>query len=298
MSKLTPALRFVRLSTTLKVLPLVLLSLPFVAYGDEWKELRCREIQNGLTNLEQRAPKLREEIAKLERELGLLQSFQRGGQTVYLSTIINHVPVVAVAVVGSLTGMRPEFADVVVNRVGDLQAYVNQREIRVRITELPLLQEEQTNVGRQIFLLRDELESLQCPSAGGDETRDPAKLLQRIAGEWQIAETGNFVRIEPENNRAILLETAENTFGFEEGGTVLSKFRVAGDVIEAEFAIYASKDDCPSLRPVTVTATINVQPGGGAFTLTAPNYAYCTDICKWTDEKVGTIQRTFKRPDG
>jgi hypothetical protein len=259
------------------------------AYGDDWKDQRCREIQSGVASLEQRAPEIREQIAKLENELGRLQSFQGGGQTIYLSTVINHVPGVAVAVVGSLTGMRPEFANELVNRTGDLQAYVNQREIRVRKTELPALQEEQTDVGRRIFLLRDERDSLKC-----SETGEIDQSFRRIVGEWKIEETEQFARIEPEG-RGMLLETMENTYGFEEGDIFLTNFGVDGEVIKAELTIRASKEDCPSLNPRAVPASIKVQPDSNTFTLTAANYSYCTTSCQWTDEQVGTLTRTFVR---
>ena len=113
MNKFNPALRFIsHLSAIIMLSLVVLLSRPAVAYGDDWKDQRCKEIQNGLTSLEQRAPQIRKEIAEREEELGLLQKFQKGSEAVYLSTILNTVPLVPRAIIGSYPGMTPELARV------------------------------------------------------------------------------------------------------------------------------------------------------------------------------------------
>lgn len=289
MNKSNLALRCLRFSTPLVLLTLILLSLSVVAYGDEWKDQRCTELQTGLEGLEKRAPKIREEIAEKEEELASLQSFQKVSETTQASAIINHVPLIPIALVVRFPGIAPLLSDMLVRRGGDLLSDINKREIRLKMTELPRLREEQSEVGRQIFILRDERESLSCgesPTEGG--------AARRVVGEWQVVETGDFLRIKEEGS-GMLLETMQNDFGFEEGDIVLSNFQVKSDLIEAELVLRAAKADCPTLRPITTKATINVQPGGKTFTLTAPSYAYCTQPCQWSKEQAGTLTRTFKR---
>ena len=300
MNKFNPAIRFTsHLSAIIMLSLVVLLGRPAVAYGDDWKDQRCKEIQNGLTSLEQRAPQIRKEIAEREEEMGLLQRFQKGSQAVYLSTILNTVPLVPRAIIGSYPGMTPELADMLVNRVSDLQAYVNQREIRVRQTELPRLQEEQTNVGRQIFLLRDESESLKCqsPLAGGNKSGE-ANLLQRIVGEWEAEETRSVIEITQDGNGVLSpdndAEGKAAELGLKPGDTILANFRIVGDTLEAELTIRASKENCPSLEAKRVIATIKFQ-SDDTFILTAPSYAYCIRPCRWTEQKTSTLTRTYHR---
>ncbi|HEX8845904.1 MAG TPA: hypothetical protein VF791_14725 [Pyrinomonadaceae bacterium] len=302
--------RFIRCSTTVLMLSLIALSgRQAIVYGEDWRDQRCDEIQNRLDLLEgyaeqrgsdqpqvRSAPQIRKEIAEKEGELASLQSFQKLSETTQLSAIINNVPLVPIALIPKFPGTAPLLADILVRRGGDLLSDVNKREIRLRMTELPRLREEQTKVGQEIFLLRDESESLKCSDS---RPGDGDYLLKIISGKWRAAETsGNLMEI-TRDGIGVLLEVDPTSalYGFRPGDNVLSDLKVVGDTLEASFTIRPLKEDCPMLGPLPVKAIIRFEPGNRTFTLTATRYPYCMGSCKWADNQSGTFVRTYSRVD-
>lgn len=295
------SLRLLSLLIALVLLSAILFSRAVVAESDAWIAKRCEELKGGLVKFEGRAREIREEIDEKERELGWLQLFQNsledpvlyataGGRLLLAGVLAEYLRFKQVK-------GRPNLPDVFIGKLGELPEFVNQWAKRVR-TELPQLREaraqEQTEVARQIFILRESSESLNC---SGSSTDGQAAALKRILGTWRADETGSVVEITPDGY-GVLREGGRNSigYGFSPGDTSLRNFQAVDDAIEAELLIRASKEDCPLLSALPVKATIRVQPDR-TFILTAPVYTYCLNICRWSDDTTNTLTRTYRRVD-
>jgi hypothetical protein len=140
------------------------------------------------------------------------------------------------------------------------------------------------------------------PAGGGSQDVDrlyqktEGNLLQQIVGIWR-RDNGSVIEIKADGT-GVFRDVSEETasFGFKRGDVTLSGIRPSSsDMLEAVLFIRARKDECPTLEPKPMKASIKFNAERNTMSLTSQSNSYDPSGCRWTDKAVGTINHTYTR---